>query len=81
MTIAPGGEFAGTLVVVARVRMASEVLRTRTELPLSVPVSVGPGVIVASPVVGLGFSVERTRTDSVAVESAGKEGQYGQRAQ
>ena len=79
MLIPPGGEFAGTFVVVARVRIESEVVRTRMEVP--VPVSVGPGVIVPSPVVGVGSSVavvERTRMDSVdAVESARKEGQYG----
>jgi len=76
MLIPPGGEFGGTFVVTARVRMDSEVVRTRIEVPLSVPVLVGPGVIVPSPVVGVGLSVavvERIRMDSVAdFESAGR---------
>jgi len=79
MLIPPGGEFGATFVVVARVRMASEEVRTRMEEP--VPVSVGPGVIVPSPVVWVGLSVasvavERTRMDSVDVVSAGNGGQY-----
>ena len=76
MLIPPGGEFGATFVVVPRVRMDSE-LRTRIEVP--VPVWVGAGVIVPSPVVGVGPSVAvgRTRMDCVDVESARNKCQYG----